>query len=596
MVISMAKRQPIIAVLGHIDTGKTSLLDKIRGTTVQLREAGGITQHVGASFFPIDVIQEFCGSLLKNLGVKLTIPGLLIVDSPGHAVFMNLRKRAGSVCDIAVLVVDVTAGFQPQTYESINILRERKTPFIIAANKIDLIPGWKSTPDSCFLDNFNKQSQHVLKDLNNRIYEMMGNLSNIGLQSDRFDRIKDFTKNIAIVPTSARSGEGISELLMVLTGLTQQYLGKKLEIDEKIGKGVVLEVKEEPGLGITADTIIYDGVIRKGDEIVVGSLSEPIITKIKVLLKPKPLDEIRDPKEKFDKVNEAWAASGVKIVAPHFENILAGASIIAVKRKEDLDKAIKEIKEEIEKIRISTDKGGVVLKADTLGSLEAIVQYFKEKGIQIRIADVGDVSKRDVTEAEVVRETDPFSAIILAFNVKILVDAKEEAESKKIPIIKREIIYHLFDDYEEWVQKKRDEEKRKAFENIIRPGKLEIIPGYVFRQSKPAIVGVKVLAGKISTKAGLINSEGEKVGTLMQIQDKGENFQIAHTGQSVAVSIKGPTVGRQIKEGDILFIDVPESQVKVLSKKLIHELTSDEKEALEEFLEVKRKENKFWGI
>ncbi|MHA1835920.1 MAG: translation initiation factor IF-2 [Candidatus Odinarchaeia archaeon] len=592
----MLKRQPIIAVLGHIDTGKTSLLDKIRGTTVQLREAGGITQHVGASFFPIEVIKEFCGPLLKNLGVELTIPGLLIVDSPGHAVFMNLRKRAGSVCDLAILVVDVTSGFQPQTYESINILKERKTPFIIAANKIDLIPGWKSSENACFLENYKNQDKSVLKDLDGRIYEMVGNLSNLGFNADRFDRIKDFTKTIAIIPTSAKTGEGIPELLMVLAGLTQQYLGHKLEIDETVGKGVVLEVKEEPGLGITADTIVYDGVIRKGDTIVVGSLTEPIVTKVKILLRPKPLDEIRDPKEKFDVVTEVWAASGVKIVAPNFENIVAGSPLIAVKKSNELEKSINEIKEELDKIRIKTDKSGVVLKADTLGSLEAIVDYFKDKGIQIRIADVGDVSKRDVTEAEVVKESDPYSAVIFAFNVKILSDAKIEAANKKIPIFYSDIIYHLFDDYEEWLKNKQEEERRKALGAVVKPGKFEIIPGYVFRSSKPAIVGVKVLAGKITPKVNVTNEKGEKIGKILQIQDKGENLTEAHAGQSVAVSIKGPTVGRQIDEGDILYIDIPESSAKKLQRELLHELTSDEKEVLFEFIETKRKENKFWAM
>lgn len=399
----MAKRQPIIAVLGHIDTGKTSLLDKIRGTAVQLREVGGITQHVGASYLPIETIKEFCGSLLDRLNVKLTIPGLLIIDSPGHAVFMNLRKRAGSVCDLAVLVVDVTSGFQPQTYESINILKERKTPFIIAANKIDLIPGWKPTENACFLDSFKLQDKQVIKELDNKIYEIIGNLSNLGFQSERFDRISDFTRNIAIVPTSAKTGEGIPELLMVLAGLAQQYLATKLELKEEPAKGVILEVKEEAGLGVAADTIIYNGILRKGDTIVVGTLTEPLVTKIKVILKPKPLDEIRDPREKFDSVDEVWAAAGVKLIAPGFEQIIAGAPIIAVAGESEIQMAVSDIKEEIDRIRINTDKTGVVLKADALGSLEAIIGYFRERGCPIRIADVGDVSKRDVTEAEVVK-------------------------------------------------------------------------------------------------------------------------------------------------------------------------------------------------
>ncbi|WEU39711.1 MAG: translation initiation factor IF-2 [Candidatus Odinarchaeum yellowstonii] len=592
----MVKRQPIIAVLGHIDAGKTSLLDKIRGTAVQLREAGGITQHVGASYLPIETVREFCGSLLEKLNVELTIPGLLIIDSPGHAVFMNLRRRAGSVCDLAVLVVDVTAGFQPQTYESINILRERKTPFIIAANKIDLIPGWEPVENACFLDSFKSQSKQVIKELDAKIYEIIGNLSNLGFQSERFDRIRDFTRNIAIVPTSAKTGEGIPELLMVLAGLAQQYLSKKLELKEEPAKGVILEVKEEAGLGVAADTILYNGILRKGDTIVAGTLTEPLVTKVKIILKPKPLDEIRDPRERFDAVDEVWAAAGVKLVAPGFEQIIAGAPLIAISSESDIQKAVAEIKEEINRIRINTDKTGVVVKADALGSLEAIVSYFQERGCPIRIADVGDVSKRDVIEAEVVREEDPYSSIILAFNVKVLPDAKEEADKKNIPIIRSNIIYDLFDKYDEWVKLKREEERKKIFENITLPGKFEIIPGYVFRSSKPAIVGVKVLAGKITSKVSLVNMEGEKIGEILQIQDKGQVIQKAHAGESVAVSIKGPTVGRQINEGDILFVDVPESDVKILNTKLSSELTSDEKEALEELIKIKRKINKFWGL
>ncbi|MHA1238529.1 MAG: translation initiation factor IF-2 [Candidatus Odinarchaeia archaeon] len=591
----MPIRQPIVTVLGHIDTGKTTLLDKIRGTTVQLREAGGITQHVGASFFPTKVLEEVCGPLLKRFNVKLTIPGLLIVDSPGHAVFMNLRKRAGSVCDIAILVVDITAGFQPQTYESIRILKERKTPFIVAANKIDRIPGWRSKQDACFLDQYPNQDEHVKKTLDAKIYEIVGELSELGFQSERFDRVSDFTKTVAIVPTSAKTGEGVPELLMVLAGLTQQYMKDKLEVTSDRGRGVILEVKEEPGLGITADTILYDGILRKGDTIVVATLLGPIVTKVKALLLPKPLDEIRDPRERFDPVNEVWAAAGVKIAAQNFENIIAGAPLIVARNEEEIESAKKEILSEIGKIRIHTEKSGIVLKADTLGSLEAIVQYFRDSNIPIRLADIGDVSKKDVIEAAIVKEKEPLHAAILAFNVKILPDAKEEASNLGIPIFREEIVYRLFERYDEWVNEQREAQRKAAMSALTRPGKFKILPGYVFRHSKPAIVGVAVLGGQITTKVDLINENGEKVGTILQIQDKGENVQRAIKGQSVAVSIKGPIVGRQINENDILYVDVPESQVKLLYKKFREYLTDDELEVLDELIAIKRKTTPYWA-
>ncbi|MEM2393786.1 MAG: translation initiation factor IF-2, partial [Candidatus Bathyarchaeia archaeon] len=315
----MSVRQPIVCVLGHVDTGKTLLLDKIRKTSVQAREAGGMTQHIGASFFPVETLKQMIGPLLSAIKGEIEIPGLLVVDTPGHEVFTNLRKRGGSVADIAILVIDVLKGFEAQTYECIEILKARKTPFLVAVNKIDRIPGWKPNPDMPFLKSYQLQDQYVREDLDNHLYEIIGTFSRLGFRSDRFDRIKDFTRTVAIVPTSAKTGEGITELLAVLVGLTQQYLKKRLLTTTGPAKGTVLEVKEEPGLGLTLNAIIYDGVLRKDDLIVVGGREKPILTRVRAILVPKPLDEIRDPRDKFSSVDEVSAAAGVKIVAADLE-------------------------------------------------------------------------------------------------------------------------------------------------------------------------------------------------------------------------------------------------------------------------------------
>ena len=423
----------------------------------------------------------------------------------------------------------------------------------------------------------------------------MGSLSTEGFQAERFDRVKDFTKTVAIIPTSGKTGEGIPELLAVLAGLTQRYMKEKLKVVTGPGKGVVLEVREEPGLGLTLDAIVYDGIIRKGDIIVVGGLDGIIVSRIRSLLQPKPLDEIRDPRDKFNPVDQIVAAAGVKIVAPDLDGAVAGSPIRIVWDESIVEEVKKEVEEELEKIRISTDKTGTILKADTLGSLEAIVNYFRERNVPIRMADVGDVSKRDVMEAIAVKEKDPFLAAILAFNVKILPDAEEEARQHNIPIFKSNIIYRLFNDYEDWLIKKREEQKKKELEALLRPGKIKILPGYVFRRSKPAIVGVKVLAGKIQPKYSLINSNNQKVGTILQIQDKGQNIKEATRDMEVAVSIKGPIVGRHIKEGDILYVDVPESHARILLTKFKSDLTIDEIETLQELFEIKKKEKPFWG-
>lgn len=585
----MHLRQPICVVLGHIDSGKTSILDKIRGTAVQKREAKGITQHIGASMLDTETIKAIGGDLIKTFNVSLTIPGILMIDVPGHQAFFNLRRRGGAVADFAILVVDVLSGFQAQTYECVDILRTRKTPFLIAANKVDRINGWVQSGSLSILKSLGKQPDFVLRFLDERIYELIGDLSRLGFSSDRFDRVRDFTRNIAIIPTSAITGEGIAELLVVLAGLAQQHLAKRLEVSEGPAKGVALEVKEEPGLGHTVDAIIYDGVLHSDDLIVFGGLGGAVDTRIRALLLPKPLDEMRDPRQRFDSVDEVVAAAGVKIVGQDLERVVAGAPLRVVDESSNLDEVVKEVQADVDSVRIETSKSGVVLKADTLGSLEALVVYFRERGGSVRLADVGDVSKRDVVEAAVVHDKEPLNAVVLAFNVRVLPDAEEEAEVSGVPIFQSDVIYGLFDDYDAWVVQKKEEERRQALAGVVRPFKIKILPGYVFRRSKPAVVGVEVLAGSMVPKVRLVNEENRRVGVIMQIQDEGEVRQIAHRGSNVAISVRGPTVGRQIREGDVLYSDIPEVQIDKLSRDLGGELSPDELEVLNEIKEFKRK-------
>jgi translation initiation factor 5B len=527
---------------------------------------------------------------------EIEIPGLLVIDTPGHEAFTNLRKRGGSAADIAILVIDILRGFEAQTYECIEILKTRKTPFLVAANKIDRVPGWKSYSDTPFLRAYQEQDPYVRQDLDTKLYDIIGVFSRLGFKTDRFDRIKDFTKTVAIVPTSAKTGEGITDLLMVLIGLTQQHLKKRLQTTEGPAKGTVLEVKEEPGLGLTLNTIIYDGTLQKDDLIVVGGKEKPIVTRIRAILVPKPLDEIRDPRDRFSSVDSVSAAAGVKIVAPDSEGALAGAPLYAVAEGEKPEKYVRLVSEEIEKIRIATDVDGIVLKADTLGSLEAIADILKHNNAPIRLADVGDISKRDVTEASVVKEHEPLYGVILAFNVKILPDAEEEASIKDVQIFREKIIYHLIDNYLSWLKTKREAKFEQEFDNLVKPAKIYILEGYVFRRAKPAIMGVEILAGNIKPKSVLVRAEdGEEIGEIQQIQEKGKALSEAGKGMQVAISMDKPTIGRHIFEKDILYVKVPEPHAKVLLTTFMDRLTAEEQEALNEYANIMRKKTPFWA-
>ena len=585
-------RQPIVVVLGHIDSGKTSLLDKIRGTAVQSREAGGITQHIGASFFPIETLEDLCGNLLEKVGGKIDIPGILVIDTPGHAVFTNLRNRGGSASDISILVIDAMKGIEVQTRESLDILRKRKVPFLIALNKLDTVPGWR--PSSSLTSSLKQLDESTRNNLDGRIYDVVGELSRHGIQSEAFYRLQDPQKQVAIVPVSAKTGEGIPELISLLIGLTQSYLKQKLTVSGNT-RGIVLEVTEEPGLGDTANIILTDGILNKNDEIAVAKKEGAVLTKIKAIFMPKPLDEMRDPRDKFSPVNQVVAATGAKISTSDLEGVLGGSPIIGI-NDGNLDLVKNEIESEIKSIFVETDSVGIIVKADTLGSLEAVVDTLKESNIAISTADTGMVSRKDVIKAQVITETDKYLGSILAFGVKVLDDAKEEANKNGIRIFSQPVLYDLVDEYRDWVTSDKENLQRTELDSIILPCKFQLIKGMVFRRNGPAVCGVEILGGSLKLKSSIINSEGKEVGVVKQIKDNGENIQNAPKGSEVSISMNEPVIGRTIREGEILYSLPANIGVRLLKDRHSDSLSEDELTILDEIIELRRKVVPLYGF
>jgi len=589
-------RSPIVTVLGHVDHGKTTLLDRIRGTAIVKKEPGEMTQHVGASFVPLSVIEEIVKPLRKMFPIKLTIPGLLFIDTPGHEIFANLRRRGGAVADFAIVVVDLVEGVMPQTIESIEILMSRKVPFLIAANKIDRVTGWKPVSTLSFVESARSQSPKVLEELDRYIYRLAGQLMSMNIPSERFDRIKDFTKAIAIVPVSAKTGEGISELLAVLAGLVQRYLVKKIMYAEGPAKGVVLEVKEISGLGTCIDVIIYDGIIAKGDTIVVGGIPEPVVTHVRSLLMPRPLEEIRVSSAELVPIDEVAAAAGVRVVAPNLENAVVGAPLYVAKSKEEIDQLVAKVREEVGSVRFSKSINGVIVKADTLGTLEALVSALERRGIPVRLADVGPLTKREVLEASLVSKEDRYLGVILLFNVGMLPDAEEVARAENVMIFRDRIMYRLIEAYEKWVVDEKSKEAEREFSRLVLPAKIRVLPGYVFRRSEPAIVGVEVLAGILRPGSRLMRADGRSLGEVMQIQSMGKPVSEAKKGERVAVSIRGNVmVGRQFDEGDILYTEPGENDLTILIEKFPNMMTEDMVEATKEIAEILLKKGRIFA-
>jgi translation initiation factor 5B len=589
-------RQPIVVVLGHVDSGKTSLLDQMRGTAVQSREVGGITQHIGASFFPIEIVKDITGPLYAQLAKSDSpIPGLLVIDTPGHEVFANLRMRGGSAADIAIVVADVNKGFEVQTVESIEILEKRKVPFVIALNKIDQIPGWNNTKSIFISEQIKAQGGDMISTLDEKIYTVVGSLSKLGYNSEAFWRIKDFTKEVAIVPVSAAKNIGIPELMAVLVGLAQQYMTKKLERHEGETKGIVLEVKDELGLGPSANIILIDGVLKQGDRVVVAKRDNAIVTKVKALLLPKPLDEMRDPRDKFRPVDNVVAAAGLKITSPELDGVLAGSPLYVLKDSEDEGRLRSLVESEIKAAIIRTDSNGIVLRCDTIGSLEATVDLLRKDKIPIQSADIGHITRRDVLAASAVKEKDRYIGVILGFNVRVLDEAEREASERGIKIFNEKIIYNLVRSYTDWVSYQKEHEDSILFNEISPVCKFQFLKGYVFRRNDPAVFGAEILIGRLRQKVPVINENGKKIGSIHQIQEGGKNLSEASIGTQVAVSMKEPVIGRQISEGDIFYTDLTSKEAKLLLESFSHRLGPEEQEVFQHILSKKRQADPSFG-
>jgi translation initiation factor 5B len=584
-------RQPILVVLGHVDSGKTSLLDTIRGTGVQSREAGGITQHIGASFFPIDTIKTLTGYLYEKLAKSESpIPGLLVIDTPGHEVFANLRSRGGSAADIAILVADVNKGFEPQTYESMEILKKRRVPFVVALNKIDMIPGWRHSKSQFVTDQVKAQDHSTTSMLDEKIYNIVGSLSRLGYNSEGFWRVKDFTKEVAIVPVSAAKNIGVPELLAVVVGLSQQFMSKRLERKEGPGRGIVLEVKEEIGLGPSANLVLIEGVLKVGDIILVAKRDKAVTTKVKALLLPKPLDEMRDPRDKFKPVSEVMSAAGIKVTSPDLEGVLAGSPLYVLDDK-DQEPGLRSIVEDEIRNAIVTDTNtnGIILRCDTIGSLEAIRDMLKKANVPIQKADIGHITRRDILAAAAVKEKNRYLGVVLGFNTKILEEAKREAQERTIPIFSENIIYNLVRSYTEWVEYQKEHEDSILFNEIPPICKFQFMKGFVFRRNYPAVFGAEVQIGKLRQKVNVLNEEGKKIGTIHQIQENGKPIEEAGKGEQVAVSIKEISIGRQVNEGDIFYTDLGSKEAKLLLERFYYRLAQEEKDILDRIVSIKRR-------
>lgn len=559
--VDVKLRSPICVIMGHVDTGKTKLLDKIRRTNVQTGEAGGITQQIGATYFPVETLRNMTTYFAQKYKLEYKLPGLLIIDTPGHESFTNLRSRGSSLCDIAILVVDIMHGLESQTKESIELLKKKKSMFIIALNKIDRISDWKETPNSPFELTFKKQSAHAQDNFKKRLAIVTTEFMEIGLNIKPYFQMKFSDKakitEFPVVPTSAISGEGIPDLLMLVQLLTQTRMQAKLASKEEL-QCTVLEVKIEEGIGTTLDVILVNGELHVNDTIIIAGINGPIVTHIRALLTPQPLRELR-VKSEWVHHQVIYAAMGCKIAAPELEGAIAGSELFVASDEDEVDELMDKVNQDVNSIFDKVDKtgAGILVQASTLGSLEALLCFLESKNYKVSHVGIGPVHRKDVLSISHMVEKDPKYAVILAFDVPITTDARNYATENGVHIFDAQIIYHLTDQYEQYLKDLAQKQKDKARQSIVYPAIVQFLPDMCFNRSRPMIIGVRVIAGTLKKGTPLMTT-GETpkcIGFVENIKFNNNETDSAATNQEVSISVKAPSDWTPIATKDILFND-----------------------------------------
>lgn len=578
--IDLSLRSPICCVLGHVDSGKTTLLDNIRKTNVQGKEERGITQQIGATFVPHESLVEKCGDKYKNYAIN--IPGLLILDTPGHESFVNLRDRGSSICDIAIVVVDVTQGLEPQTKESIKFLMKKKCPFVIALNKIDKLYGWQANENMDIQQSLLLQQKYVLNEYETRVHQTLLQLTEQGLNVELFYKNTNMEEYISVVPISAVTGEGINDLIHIGISYVQQHMKNKITFDTEL-KCTVLDVKPINNMGVTIDVILVNGVLCSGDKIVLCGINGPIITRIKKLLTPQPLRETR-VKGEYDYNKIVKGTMCVKIIADDLENVVSGSKLLVVdSTAKNESELAKEVMEDMMGIlsKISKDIG-ISIHSSTLGSLEAMLIFLEREKIPVNYISLGDIQKKHLINVINMKTKHPKFAVVLSFDVETTEDAKKEAEKKGVAIFSSNIIYTLFDQLKTHMNKYDAMVKEKNKLNAIFPVSLEIID--VFRKKDPLIIGCRVQRGKLRLGTPLCirdkNSEPKNIGNVIGLQIDNKDITSAKSGDEIALKIQCPenniSFGRTINKGTTLCSKISRVSIDALKESFRDEMDVDD--------------------
>lgn len=426
-------RPPVVAVLGHVDHGKTSLLDALRKIDTASREFGGITQHIGA--YQIEVEN-------KDGNKKITF-----IDTPGHETFSKIRSRGVEASDIAILVVAVNDGIQPQTVESIKHIKKSGVPVIVVFTKADLV------------DSAEKNLKTI-----------KGQLTKKGIE------VEDQGGDVVSVLVSAKTGQGLKELLEMILLIAQMNNisgDKNAEV-----KGVIIESKIDRLRGSETSVIVLNGTLKVGQQIFTSSQQ----AKVRALIN-----------DKGESVSEVFPGAPCKILG--FTKAPLVGEPISTKPIEPKEPEI-ESKNQEEVVQDVSKLFNIILKADSNNSLEAILASLPQTGLKIMLSGLGDISESDVWLAKTTK------SFLVGFNVKIQSSAQELAQFEKVKVKTYRVIYELLEEIKEVIEGIAKVEE----EQIL--GQAKILAEFPFNNKK--IAGVKVTEGRIARGDKAIIKRGDE--------------------------------------------------------------------------------------
>lgn len=562
-------KAPVVCFLGHVDAGKTSLMDIIRDTSIQENESGGITQNIGSSFISIADIREKTTTIKGKFCVEHIIPGFLIIDTPGHQAFSSLRERGSSLCDLGILVIDIEEGLQPQTIESIKLLTSKKVPFVIAATKLDKIYNWEETNCLSLQNAFKKQTKDVVMTVVSYIDSIKYELKKEGVKSEFYSKNKKTNRVYSIIPVSSKTKEGLADLLSFLVYLSQNWMSGKITYQDKI-KASIMNCHQDRNQGWVIDVILSNGTLNIGDKFAVAKKSGPHLFTVRNLLTQNTNSKL------WIQHQSVRASAGVRILGSSLDNCYTGTRLyLAIDPKKALEKVDRELTD-FWKV-FNYNQNGIVLMAETLGELEACYNVFKEQSINVLDVKIGRLVDTDIgrVKLKLDGELKNENRVIIFFGDKT---EKQKTEldkcaiSHKIKLIISPVVYHLLEKYQEYKDKCL-ENRRVTLTNsgeAIFPCRLRILKQHIYMTggSDDILMGVKVMKGILHKGTPLIvPGKNVVLGKVISIQKNHKELDKLESGKEACIRVNKDdyvSYGRHFDFKDIVVSHISRESIDIL--------------------------------